>query len=359
MSSKVKISLAGAGLIGRRHIEVMQGAVNDMELDSIVDPTEEGKAYAHSLGVKWFSSLKEMLNTAKPDGVILATPNQVHVENGLECIAAGCPILVEKPIATTFEEAQQLIEAAELANVPVLVGHHRRHNHLIQKARQIIKDGELGQLTTVHASCWFYKPEEYFAPEWRRKIGAGPILVNTIHDVDLLRYLCGDVESVQAIASNNVRKFETEDTAAVLIKFKSGALGTLSVTDAVQSPWSWEMTSGENPDFSATPESCYMIGGTKGSLSVPDIRLWKHESGGHWKSPISAKSFSKSNVDPLLSQINHFINVIKGSEEPLISAEEGMKSLCVVEAIQRSATSGEMVLLDEMLAKNKPLEKAV
>jgi len=346
MSKKLELCLAGAGLIGRRHVEVMHRAISDVKLGSIVDPSPEGRSYAASIGVDWYYSLNDMFKASSPHGVIIATPNQVHVENGLECVAAGCPMLIEKPIATDCTEARQLVDAANASNVPILVGHHRRHNHLIQQARDIIKDGKIGKVTTVHANCWLYKPEEYFAPKWRREAGAGPILVNTIHDVDLLRYLCGDVQSVQAMSSNSVRKFDTEDTAVVLIKFESGALGTLSISDTVQSPWSWEMTSGENSDFSATTQSCYMIGGTKASLSVPDLSLWKHEGEGHWKQPISATSFGKSNIDPLVSQIRHFIEVIKGNQKPLVSGEEGLKSLRVVEAIKHSATTGETVFLD-------------
>jgi len=345
MSNQLKIALAGAGLIGKRHAEVMRMLGEDIVISSVVDPSDEGKGFAADSGLNWYPSLPEMFAESDPDGVVLATPNQVHVENGLDCVEARCPILLEKPIASSCDEARRLVDAAEKADVPILVGHHRRHNPLIQKANALIEDGLLGTITSVHGSCWLYKPEDYFDPEWRKKEGAGPIMINAIHDVDLLRYLCGDVEIIKAISSSAIREFETEDTASVLMKFRSGALCTFTLSDTIPSPWSWETTAGENPAYASTPQSCYMIGGTKASLAIPDMRLWKHDNGGHWKTSISATSFPMVNTDPLVAQMRHFVNVIRGDEQPLVSGEEGLKSLEVVEAIKKSAISGETVHL--------------
>ena len=348
MKSQCKIAVAGVGLIGRRHVEIVRSASDQVELAAIIDPSTEGREYANSIGVSWYRTLKDMFAVFKPDGVIVATPNQVHVENGLDCIAAGCPVLVEKPIATSSAEAKKLVDAARSSNVPLLVGHHRRHNPLIQKAKQLIDQGRIGRVTAVHSTCWFLKPDEYYAPEWRRKLGAGPVMVNAIHDIDLLRYLCGEIESVKATSSSVTRGFEVEDTAVALLKFKSGVLGTLSLSDAIASPWSWEASSGENSDFPATQESCYMIGGTEGSLSVPDLRAWQHEGEGHWKEPISATSFFKHNIDPLMAQISNFANVIRGNDIPLVSGEEGLKSLKVIEAIGQSAAIDDTVYLTDI-----------
>ena len=164
----------------------------------------------------------------KPEGVIVATPNQVHVENGLECVAAGVPVLVEKPIADDVASAIRLVEAAEARGVPLLVGHHRRHNPMIQAAKRAIEAGRLGAVLAVHGFCWFFKPDDYFDVSWRREKGAGPVLVNLIHDVDNLRYLCGEIVAVHAFESNAVRKHAVEETAVIALRFSSGVLGTVN-----------------------------------------------------------------------------------------------------------------------------------
>ena len=333
MSEPVRIALAGAGLIGRRHVETARATRDALIFTTVVDPTDDARQYALEQGLRWYPSLRDMFAVENPDGVIVATPNQVHLENALDCVAAKCPMLMEKPIASTSEEAQKIVDAATTANVPVLVGHHRRHNPLIAKARELIDAGELGRITAVHASCWFLKPDIYYDLEWRRKRGAGVVPVNAVHDIDLLRYLCGDVRSVHALGSSVIRGFEIPDTAAAMLKFESGAIGTITLSDTIVSPWSWEMTSGENPAYPATTESSYMIGGTRGSLSIPDNRLWRHGGEGHWMEAIGATTFPCQRADPLVVQLRHFADVIRGEVEPLVSGEEGMKSLQVIEAI--------------------------
>ena len=220
--------------------------------------------------------------------------------------------------------------------MPILVGHHRRHNPLIQTAKSIIDSGSIGNIVAVHGTCWFLKPDDYFVPEWRRRKGAGPVMINSIHDIDLMRFLCGEVVEVRAISSNKCRKLDVEDTAAVLFTFESGALGTFSLSDTIGSPWSWELTSGENSEFVTTSQSCYMIGGTLGSLSIPDLRVWTHGVGGHWKQAVIVDVHESPTIEPLQSQLEHFLNVIAGTAVPLVSGEEGLKSLRVVEAIQRA-----------------------
>lgn len=346
MVSPYKIAVVGVGLIGQRHADLVRAGVAGVVLDAIVDPSPAGREYADQVEVNWYPSLPELFANTSPDGVIIATPNQLHVDNGLECVAAGCPMIVEKPIATSSVEAQKLIDAAKLNDVPILVGHHRRHNPLIQKAHSLINEGYIGRVTAVHSSCWFLKPDEYFEPDWRRKSGAGPVMINLIHDIDLLRYLCGEIVKVKAVSSNAARGFEVEDTAVALLQFESGALGTLTLSDTVPSPWSWESSSRENPDFPASQESCYKIGGTRGSLSIPDLKIWQHQEGGHWKTPISATSFPVRNTDPLEAQIRHFTRVISGEESPLVSGEEGVKSLAVVEAVHQSALTGHAIELN-------------
>ena len=296
------MAVVGYGLVGRRHVDVIIRSPK-AELAAIVDTSPANKAAAMDHGVPVYADLVEMINTESPDGVILATPTPLHIEQGLACIGAGCPTLIEKPIAVSSNEARLLTDAADKAGVPLLVGHHRRHNGMVQAAKSAIESGIIGDIRAVQATCWFFKPDYYFeeAP-WRTKKGAGPISVNLVHDVDLLRHFCGEVVSVNAVAAPSRRGFENEDLATAVLVFSSGTIATISVSDSIVAPWSWELTARENPAYPATSESCYLIGGSKGGLSLPDLRVWQHEQQPDWWTPISANNLRCKTDDPLAMQ---------------------------------------------------------
>nr|WP_254429180.1 MULTISPECIES: Gfo/Idh/MocA family oxidoreductase [unclassified Ruegeria] len=349
VSKNFRIAIVGIGLVGRRHADAIR-ALRHVDLVAVVDPSDDGRAYAVEHGVACYATLEEMFADQAPDGAVLATPTTLHVEQGLTCVRNGCPVLVEKPIAVEATAALELVQAAEKANVPLMVGHHRRHNPLIRSAKEAIADGKIGDVRAVHANCWFYKPDEYFdAAPWRKKPGAGPISVNLVHDVDLLRYLAGEVVTVQAQSAASQRGYDNEDVAGALLTFESGAIGTISVSDSIVAPWSWEMTSQEYPIYPSTTESSYMIGGSHGSLSVPDLRLWSYQSEQRdWWTPISSTALKKGASDPLVNQLRHFVEVARHEAEPIVSGWEGFRTLQVIEAIQNSCRTGDTVRIKNL-----------
>ena len=178
----VHIAVVGGGLIGKRHLEEIDRSA-DARIHSIVEPGPDGEVLAARYGVRLYPTLDELLAGEKPDGIILATPNRLHAEGGLACVAAGVPVIVEKPIADTVENATRLVEASEAAGVPVLTGHHRNYGPVMAKARAIVQSGRLGPLVAVVGTAMFYKPDDYFdvGGGWRRMPGGGPILLNLIH----------------------------------------------------------------------------------------------------------------------------------------------------------------------------------
>ena len=342
MGGNVRIAVAGAGLIGARHIEHV---VREATLCAVVDPAPAGKAAAERHGVPWYPRLGALFDADRPDGVVVATPNRLHVETGLECVLAGVPALIEKPIADDPDSAETLVRAAEDADVPLLVGHHRRHNPLIRRARAMIDEGRLGTIVAASAQCWLYKPADYFDVNWRREPGAGPVLLNLIHDIDLLRHLCGEVAAVQAICSNAARSFPIEDTAGILLRFASGAIGTITVSDTIVAPWSWELTAGENRAYPRTGASCCQIGGTHASLSIPDLGLWRYSGARGWQEPLARETSACDDGDPLALQIRHFADVACGLAEPLVSGRQGLATLKVAAAVKQAAESGSVVKL--------------
>ncbi len=349
-----QLAVAGAGLIGRRHIELIE-ANPRTQLCAVVDPTPASRDFAAGLGVAHFESLDALFAQAgsKPDGVILATPNHLHVPGALACAQHGVPAIIEKPVADSFQAGRQLVAALEKSGVPMLVGHHRRHSSTLQLARRAIQSGQLGRVVTVMGSAQFYKPDSYFEQgAWRKEAGGGPILINLIHEMDNLRYLCGEIESVHAIASNAVRHFAVEDSAVMTLKFASGAIGTFTLSDSVAAPRSWEQTSGENTAYPRYPaEDCYFIAGTQGSIAVPTLRTWSYAKDGRepgWWTPFVEQALPLEAVDPLAAQLEHFCNLIEGKAEPIITVSDALQSLLTVEAVRQSIATGKTVALQDL-----------
>ena len=346
---KLRIAVAGAWVIGLRHIEEITKS-RSCVLSAIVDVSPKAAVTARSSGVPLYASLFELFVDGKPDGVVLATPNQLHVEHAHECIRAGVPALVEKPLADSLAEGIRLCEAAERANVALLVGHHRLHSPILRKACEVIASGLLGPIVGVMGSALFYKPDNYFdeAP-WRRQPGGGPILINMIHEVGNLRRMVGEIVAVQAFASSAMRGFPVEDTVAVNLRFANGALGTFLVSDTAASARSWEQTSQENTRYPTYPdEDCYTIIGTNGSLAVPTMRVryYEKKEDRSWWKPFQTHVIALERLDPLAEQIEHFAAVVRGEARPLVTARDGLMNLRVTEAIAEAAKSGRIVNID-------------
>lgn len=320
----MSIAIVGAGLVGERHARL---AARKGVLGCLVDPVPRPDLAAE-LGVPQLDTPPEGTT-----GAIIATPNHTHAEATLPLLARGIPCLVEKPLAGTSADARRIVEAEARTGTPVLVGYHRRHNPIITRAKEIIDAGTLGRLTVIDAKFWLVKPADYFDQTWRTKAGAGPIYINLTHDLDLLRHLVGDIAEIRSMTSNAVRGFEVEDSAAILIRFESGALGTVTVSDTTPAPLSWEFTAGENPAYPHVPGPAYAIGGTKGTLTVPDLTLWQHPGEQSWWAPIEGTHQEVTPSDALDLQMDHFLDVCRGRAQPKVSALEGLKSLEAVEAV--------------------------
>lgn len=343
-----RIAVAGAGVIGQAHIAVAQRSTRCV-LHAIVDPAPAAAAIARAAGVPLYTTLDEMLSTNPPQGVVLATPNHLHVPQAMQCMDAGVHILLEKPIATTVAQGEQLVRAVKAAGAKVLIGHHRAHSPIMRKAREVVDSGQLGALVAVMGSATFLKPDHYFneAP-WRRELGGGPILLNMIHEVHNLRMLCGDIVAVQAFASHATRGFAVEDTVAINLRFASGVLGTFLLSDTAACARSWEQTSQENKVYpSYDDEDCYVMTGTNGSLSVPTMRIKTYpgvQERSWWK-PFEVGTVGMVRDDPLRHQLEHFVAVIRDEAQPLVSAQDGLNNLRVTEAIADAARTGQTIHL--------------
>jgi predicted dehydrogenase len=153
---------------------------------------------------------------------------------------------------------------------------------------------------------------------------------------------------VQALTTNKVRGFAVEDTAALLLRFSNGAIGTMTVSDATPAPWNWELSSGENAVYPRQEQACYLFAGTAGSLAVPTTELWSYAGQSGWYAPLARTDVSTAASDPLGEQLRHFLAVIDGREKPLIPVEDAMGTLAVVEAVREAARTGVRVSTDQI-----------
>lgn len=343
--SLVTIAVVGVGLIGPRHTQSVARCDN-AKLLCLIDPTPSVQSAAKSFQVPAFASISEMLRDGhKPDAAIVCTPNRTHASIAKELIAAGIHVLVEKPISTTVQDGRELVNAARCNGKQLVVGHHRRFNPHITAAKRALADGVIGRPIAVSGLWALYKPPSYFeAPtHWRASHdGGGVILINMIHEVDILQFLLGPIVRVHAEQTKSQRGHEAEEGAAILLRFESGVVGTFLIVDAAPSAHNFESGTGENPTIPKSGRDFYRIFGTDGTLSVGDMVVTKHsqDETKSWTSRLQDSHISVGAEIPFDEQIKNLVQVIRGKETPRCSGHDGLAALVVCECIREALKEG-------------------
>lgn len=351
-TSILQLAVVGAGFMGEKHAEFI-GNNSQTELAAIVDPFN--RDLSKKLGVDHFDTAAELLASKKHlDGVIIVNPTNLHVDTALEFLDANIPILLEKPVAESFAASVRLLNAQKNNDTPIVVAHHRRHNASAIAAQEFIASGKLGDIVAVNGTWSNKKQDSYYDVEWHRKPGGGVMLINLIHDLDLLRFLCGDIVSVQAKTSNKVRGFDVDETVATIFEFENGAIGAFVATDAAPGPWSWDQATEDFSQFPYTPGSTsYQILGTGGSLGVPDLAFYHYNTpDGNWFDLLNKTTIQKTTVGAYDEQLRHFVAVIRKEEEPKVTVADAAQSLAVIEAAQESATTNELISIQDFMARH-------
>ncbi|GAA3545653.1 Gfo/Idh/MocA family oxidoreductase [Amycolatopsis ultiminotia] len=340
--AQCRLGLIGAGTFGLRHSRFIARS-DRADLVAAADPAfgpdRPVPDELHDLAR--YCDHREMLARGDLDGVIVASPSEMHVSHALDCLDAGVAVLVEKPVAVDREQARPLLDrVAADSRARVLVGHHRRHHPAVAAARELIGQGRLGEIRTIAAVWATHKSDAYFEVEWRRRQpGGGMLLINLIHEVDLLRHLVGEIASVEAIASNQARGLEVEDTAGLVLRFANGAIGTLVGSDSAVSPWGWDQATEDDPTFPYHPgQPCLLIAGSRGAVSVPDMTVFTQPAPS-WLEPVTQNQIPVEGADAFARQLAHFADVAAGRARPLVTAEDALRSFEVVRTAARSRVS--------------------
>jgi len=330
-----RLGLIGAGTFGVRHSRFI--ARSDLaDLVAVADPAfgTDRPVPDEMRDLAQYSDHRQMLARGDLDGVIVASPSETHVSLALDCLDAGVAVLIEKPVAVDREQARPLLDRlAADPDARVLVGHHRRYHPAVAAAREVIEAGRLGEIRTIAAIWATSKADPYFDVEWRRqRPGGGMLMINLIHEVDLLRHLVGEIVSFEAITSNNARELEVEDTAGLVLRFENGAIATLVGSDSAVSPWGWDQATEDDPTFPYHPgQPCLLIAGSRGALSVPDMSLFTQPEPS-WLAPVEATQYPIDGADAFARQLAHFADVAAGRAQPLVTAEDALRSLEIVRA---------------------------
>lgn len=312
----------------------------------LVDPRPEAMPVARELAVPLFNSVEHMLQQKHvPDAAFVCTPNKTHVAISSQLLLAGIHVLVEKPISTDIESGRSLIEIAKRSGKQLAVGHHRRFNPYIVATKQKLAEAAIGRVIAISGLWTTFKPDSYFQSptEWRVKRGTGgPILINLVHEVDILQYLFGSIVRVHAEQTISQRGHEAEEGAAVLLRFASGVVGTFILSDAVVANHGFESGTGDNPIIPRSRKDFYRIFGSDGMLSVGDMKLSKHEHSDEksWANLLIEEDVFVGREVPFDEQVKNFVRVVSGLEEPRCSGEDALKALIVCDAIQKAMDSG-------------------
>lgn len=338
----VRLGIVGIGVIGKRHLD-LASAEPRCTVAAVCDPDPRVAESLSDAGIPHYSSHVEMLDREPLDGVIVAAPTQLHASIGLELVARRIPVLMEKPFTDSVESGIQLANAAASAKIAISVGHHRRYDPAVAAAKEILDSGRIGRLVGVSGTWAVRKPDSYFDVKWRRSPGGGPVLINMIHDIDMLRYWCGEVESVYAETTSRHRGLPVEDSGAILLRFVSGVRATISFSDVTPSPWGWERSTADNPAIPPSGENCYHFFGSMGSFEFPRIRTWHYEADGEfgWGRQILARDLPSLPRAALAMQLRNFCEVVLGEAAPLVGPRDALATLAATQAVHMAASRGE------------------
>jgi UDP-N-acetyl-2-amino-2-deoxyglucuronate dehydrogenase len=335
-----RVGLVGCGRISKNHFDAL-AAIDGLTLTAVCDADEtRARAAGEANDVPWFKSYEAMLREAPLDVVVIATPSGLHPSQGVLAARAGKHVVTEKPMAISLAGADELVQACDAAGVSLFVVKQNRLNPPIQLLKRAVDRGRFGRIFLANCTVRWARPQEYYdqAP-WRGtwEFDGGAFMNQASHYVDLIQWLVGPVESVIAKTATLARRIETEDTGVAVLRFRSGALGTIEVT---------MLTYPRNLEGSIT------ILGERGSVKIGGTAVNKVE---HWlfseydddDKLIEQASTNPPNVYGLGHQgyYRNVLRVLRGEATADTDGRAGRKSLELILGIYESAKTGREVPL--------------
>jgi len=339
---KINFGIIGFGKIGPRHKDKIMENKN-CKLTAVCDIDESKLAVLSEEKITLYKNYKDMLKEKNIDVVSICTPNYLHAQMTINALNAGKHVLCEKPMALTTEECKQMIAAAAANHKLLFVVMQNRYNPPVQIVKQLIDNKKLGEIYYVVLNCYWNRDEEYYKTSpWkgRKDKDGGALYTQFSHFIDLCYWFVGKVKSVYATTDNfNHPNIETEDTGAVVMKFKNGALGSINFTNCAYK---------KNMEGSITlfgKNGTVKIGGeylnTLEYQNIKNLELIKIRS----KEPANDYGFYKGTMSNHHKVYENVVDVLLNAGKVAVNGYEGMESIRIIEAIYRSAAESKSILL--------------
>ena len=338
---RVRFALVGCGRISKNHVESLNKHAKHAELVAVCDVDEQAlEAAQAATRAEAFKRYEDLLAKSGADVVVLSTPSGLHAEQAIAAAAAGKHVITEKPMATRWQDGKRMVAACDAAGVRLFVVKQNRRNATLQLLKRAIEQKRFGRIYMASINVFWNRPQEYYdAAQWRGtwEFDGGAFMNQASHYVDLLDWMIGPVESVQAYTATLARDIEVEDSGVLALRWRSGALGSMSVT---------MLTYPKNLEGSITvigEHGTVRIGG----LAVNEIQHWEFADKRAEDERVREASYETTSVygfgHPLYYE--NVIQTLRGEAEPETDGREGLRSLELLVGIYISARDGRRVTL--------------
>jgi len=339
---EIGFGIIGCGMISDWHagaISKIQGA----KLIGATDVYEKSRTnFAGKYDIEALSTVDELLARPDIDIVSICTPSGLHAPLAVKSANAGKHIIVEKPMAISLKETDEIINACEVNRVKMAVISQLRFSQAVCKLKDAVQKGLLGRLVTGDIYMKFYRSEEYYSKGgWRgtwKMDGGGALMNQGIHGIDLLQYIMGPVKSVFAHARTLARKIEVEDTAIAVLEFANGALGVIEGTTSIYPGLPRRLEVNGDKGTIVLEEDCIMNWAIEGQQIPDDVQLGRTTSG-------ASSNPAAFGIEGHVMQISDMVEAVKNDRKPLVDQYEGRKPIEIIMAIYESSRTGATVEL--------------
>ena len=338
---RIRVALVGCGRIAQKHIEAIASYRDRLDFVAVCDSDPAAlHAAVEQTGARGFESLGELLAGSDADVVALCTPSGLHPAQAVQIAAAGRHVVTEKPMATRWLDGKRMVEACDAAGVRLFVVKQNRRNATLQLLKRAVEQQRFGRIYMVSLNVFWSRPQEYYdSAKWRGtwEFDGGALMNQASHYVDLIDWLIGPVESVQAYTATLARDIQVEDSAVVGIRWRSGALGSMCVT---------MLTYPKNYEGSITvlgEKGTVRIGG----VAVNEIQHWQFAEPSDDDACVRDASYQTTSVYGFGHRLyyDNVIRTLRGEVDAETDGREGLRSLEVLIATYLSARDGRRVAL--------------